>query len=179
MDNNKRRPAASEHARNIDAIYQRRLPELIRLVRKYGHSADVAEEIVHEAFSQVLKVAHLADIEALDRYITRAVRNRAIDVLRRRNRRLPKEALLRDTAQLDDQPPSPESEYMDAQIEPLVEAIEEMPAQWRRAIELLMQGWDKWAVARATKLSFRTLNKEGLRRIARLAKSLVHKRDGE
>ncbi|WP_129776524.1 RNA polymerase sigma factor [Peristeroidobacter soli] len=97
MDNNKRRPATSEHARNIDEVYQRRLPDLIRLVRKYGHPPHLAKEIIHEAISQVLKVEHPAGIEELDRYIVAAVRNRAIDEFRKQKCRLDNETLLRDT----------------------------------------------------------------------------------
>ncbi|MFC4310893.1 RNA polymerase sigma factor [Steroidobacter flavus] len=177
MNNNKRRPATSEHARHIVAVYQRLLPDLILLARSYRHPLEVAEEIVHDVMSQMLNVEHPAGVEDWDRYIVAAVRNRSIDEYRKHKCRLENETLLRDTAQLNDQPPSAESEYHDAQIKALAEAIEDMPAQWRRAIELLIQGADKWAVARATKLSFRTLNKEGLRRIAQLAKSLIHKRD--
>lgn len=69
----------------VSALYARVGPSAYRLALSLVGQRAAAEDVVHEAFARlVARLDGLRDPQALDGYVTRAVRNLALNRLRRR-----------------------------------------------------------------------------------------------
>lgn len=118
------------------------LEELIRtysdaLTRfAYGYVGDVcmAEEMMEDAFADVLsKGKHFADENHFRAYLYKAVRNRSITYLRRRNRHISLEELEQVASQVD-----VEMDFIRRQQrQTLYACMQELPQQYRQVLTLI------------------------------------------
>ncbi|HET9680054.1 MAG TPA: sigma-70 family RNA polymerase sigma factor [Gammaproteobacteria bacterium] len=128
-------------AGNRDAfhsLYQETAPQLFALLLRILHRRDLAEDVLQDAFVNVWRKAASFDASqgAVFTWLTRIVRNRAIDSIRREKRMLPVDNVeaMADAAQ----PPEPaqESPLSAAESRQLAECLDRLSGSQKQSVTL-------------------------------------------
>jgi RNA polymerase sigma-70 factor (ECF subfamily) len=158
----------------FEALFRALAPGLCALVTRYVRSRQVAEELVQDLFFDLwTRRAQLVIEQALTSYLSAAVRNRALNYLKREQRAVQwRAAAGPDRGEADPAAPD-ESELLDA-LE-LQDAIEHLPARCRLVFTLnRQQDMTYGEIAASLGLSIKTVETQMGRALRTLRERLRH-----
>ncbi|MFK4870528.1 sigma-70 family RNA polymerase sigma factor [Novosphingobium sp. ZW T3_23] len=113
--------------------------DMIRYARKITRDQDDAEEVVQEAYLRLGEMASRQVLESPGGYLTRIVRNLALDWIRRARRHVDTHEADGDTVLLGvaaDQPSPEQAALARAEVDRLTAALAELPERMRIAVEM-------------------------------------------
>jgi RNA polymerase sigma factor (sigma-70 family) len=158
--------SAAEQDRRIALTVQRERGRLLRYIRRRIADAAEAEDILQDAFSELVAAYRVMQpIEQAGAWLTRVVRNRIIDRFRRRSVRAPpsgapeREPAAQDIGELLPADGDPHTQALRAQLlEELEQALAELPPQQRAVfVAHELEGTSFRELAARTGLSINTL----------------------
>jgi len=135
---------------DVGALYDRVAPALFRYALMILADAGEAEDVVHDVFVAVARRG-LAEIEVVDGYLRRAVRNECFTRLRQRRRRqlVIDTPMLEVIAGVDDRP--------DERIA-IERCLRSLPPEQREVVHLkVFEGWTLQEIASTTGESINTI----------------------
>ncbi|ATN37201.1 RNA polymerase subunit sigma-70 (plasmid) [Rhizobium sp. ACO-34A] len=122
---------------DIEKLYEAEFGRLRSIVRRMVGNSSTAEELVQQAFANMLAKFHRDETSPNPAYARMAVRNLAINHLRDMKRRAEVEIAGCDTEHAADLQPSPETIVLyRSELRRLLEAIASLPARRREAFVL-------------------------------------------
>ena len=146
-------------ATGIAGLYNAERHRLVRLVQRIVGNRGTADELVHDAFSNLLKTTRRGHIDQPEAYLTRAARNLALNHLRHLRHGVELSIDQEVYQTIADSRPSPEMEVLyRQQLHRLLSALATLP-QRRREVFILhrFQGLCYGEIAAQLGLSKRTV----------------------
>jgi RNA polymerase sigma factor (sigma-70 family) len=122
----------TDRSSRLAELYERNVPDAVRLAYLLTGDREVAQDLAHEAFTRAIgRLAHLRDAEAFGAYLRRAVVNLSRNHFRGRSR---ERAFVQRTRRREDATPSAERTVVDRDA--LKAALLALPERQRAAIVL-------------------------------------------
>ncbi|RMG10684.1 MAG: RNA polymerase sigma factor [Planctomycetota bacterium] len=156
----------------LAAVYRRACPRAYRLALAITRDPTASEDVVQEVFLRLLRRAEPPRAESVEAYVTRAVRNAAYDLLRRRGarERALRRAAERAESQTREAPAGEDRAPADLELETALAAL---PTEQREVVHLrVREGLSFADVARLTGVPLGTVHSRYRYALNRLRKLL-------